>query len=304
MIREPARNFDVVAADGTGLRAWESKGSDAWPATVLLCPELGTVPELWPELLHSDNGVHMVSWQHRDDGTVDDHAQDALAVLDAAEVHRCIVVGWSIGSVIATALARRAPARVSGLMLMGGAPGANVDALLGAVGVPAMVRQVLASGGARSLRLAAPLLDLAARQIPANELSARALQHSGFMRPGGDPTAVAAALRRFLRHDWQRYSTLALSVGMAPQLDGIGCPLTVLAGRYDMLSDLRRTTEAVAALPQAKTRILPTSHFIPLEATETVNDELALLLERVQAVECARQGIEPPYPWRPVRSAQ
>jgi pimeloyl-ACP methyl ester carboxylesterase len=304
MIREPARNFNVVAADGTDLRAWETKSADAQRVTVLLCPELGAVPELWPELLHSVSGVHMVSWQHRDAGTLDDHAHDALAVLSAAGVHRCTVVGWSVGSVLATALARRAPARVSGLMLLGGAPGSSVDALLGAVGVPAMVRQVLASGGAWALQLAAPLLDLAVRRVPANELSARVLQHSGFMRPGGDPTAVAAALRRFLRHDWQRYSMLALTMGTAPQLDSIGCPLTVLAGRYDMLSDLRSTTEAVAALPQAKMRILPTSHFIPLEAVDAVNDELALLLERVEAVECARQGIEPPYPWQPIRPAQ
>jgi len=50
-------------------------------------------------------------------------AADALAVLDALEVPRAAVVGWSMGGFIAQALAAAAPGRVSSLSLISTDPG-------------------------------------------------------------------------------------------------------------------------------------------------------------------------------------
>src|SRR5262245_4339227 len=46
-------------------------------------------------------------------------AEDALAVLDALEVRRAIVVGHSLGGVVAMALALARPERIAGLVLLG-----------------------------------------------------------------------------------------------------------------------------------------------------------------------------------------
>ena len=49
--------------------------------------------------------------------SIDDHADDLAALLDAKEIDRAVVVGLSVGGLIAQALAQRAPQRVAGLVL-------------------------------------------------------------------------------------------------------------------------------------------------------------------------------------------
>lgn len=204
-------------------------------------------------------------------------------------------MGWSVGVGVAAELARRRPDRVAGLMLIAGTPGAGFEAIFGTLGVPAPVRPLLASTGAMSLRLLGPVLDSILHRMPITELSAQLLQHSGFMRPGAAPEHVADATRRFLLHDWSWYFTLALATGLAGAvpLNTVRCPITLVAGRHDVLSDTPRALAAVAGLPQARARILDTSHFVPLEAPAELRAELDLLLRREFAVDCARLGIAP-----------
>ncbi|WP_033400479.1 alpha/beta fold hydrolase [Actinokineospora enzanensis] len=285
------REHDLWAADGTRLRGWHTD-SDGMP--VLLCPGLGTFPEAWPALLLPGTGVQVFSWYHRGTMgsdrpadpariTLDDHVADALTVLDAAGIGRCVVVGWSVGVLVATELALRHPARVSGMLLAAGVPGDPFAGVLGVLGLPTRLRRPLAIGGARAVRAAGPLVDAVLHRLPVNRITATLLQHSGFMLPGADPADVAKAVRRFLGHDWRWYVTLALALADVPTRDptGITCPVTVLAGRYDVVADPRRTVGPFARLPQARTRVLPTSHFLPLEAPEVIVAELSLLVERV-----------------------
>ncbi|QGK71107.1 alpha/beta fold hydrolase [Allosaccharopolyspora coralli] len=303
---ESVTEFDVVAGDGTSVRAWEHRDDTAEPSTVLWCPGLGATPEAWPDLLESGAVSHVVSWYHRGTFgsarpavpsriTLAEHVDDALAVLDRAGVARCTVVGWSVGVGVAAELARRRPDRVSGLLLIAGTPGAGFEAMFGTLGVPAPLRPLLASTGAMSLRLLGPALDSVLHRMPATELSARLLQHSGFMRPGADPERVTAAMRRFLRHDWGWYFTLALATGLAAAvpLNAVRCPITLVVGRHDLLSDTPRAVASVAGLAQARVRIFDTSHFVPLEAPAELRDELTLLLRREFAVDCARLGLVP-----------
>jgi hypothetical protein len=87
-----------------------------------------------------------------------------------------------------------------------------------------------------------------------------------------------------------------LAVGSVParELHGITCPITVLAGQYDLLASPEKASKPVAMLPQARVRIVPTSHFLPLEAPDVITEELRLLLRRVTAVERARELARPP----------
>ncbi|MCP2274028.1 alpha/beta fold hydrolase [Actinokineospora diospyrosa] len=291
------REHDVRAADGTRLRGWctESEGP-----VVLLCPGLGTIPEAWPALVLPSSGVRVISWYHRgtmgsdrpaDPGRIalEDHVDDAVAVMDAAGVRRCVVMGWSVGVMVAAELARRHPERVSGLLFAAGVPGDLFGGVLGVLGIPAAVRRPLVRGGARAVRAAGGLVDAVLHRLPVNRLTATLLQHSGFMLPGADPADVAKAVRRFLGHDWRWYVTLALALAEVPgrDLTGIGCPVTLLAARFDVVADPGLATRAVACLPQARVRVVPTSHFLPLEAPEVIAEELHLLVARVAVVERA-----------------
>ncbi|MDQ3885612.1 MAG: alpha/beta hydrolase, partial [Actinomycetota bacterium] len=146
---------------------------------------------------------------------------------------------------------------------------------------------------ARGLRTAGPVLDVVIRRLPVTPATVWLLRHSGFMLPAADPVHTARAMRRLAQQDWSWYFELALAVGNEPamNLTNLHCPLTVLAGRYDILTDVRHVTRRLAAIPQARVRVLPTSHFVPLEAPAEVRDELRLLLHRAdslaEALDCA-----------------
>ncbi|WP_158843283.1 alpha/beta fold hydrolase [Saccharothrix deserti] len=271
------REHDVFSADGTRIRLWRT---DADGPDVLLSPGLGAVPTLWPELPSAR--VH--SWYHR--GTLGsgrpadprrvelaDHVADALAVLDDGDVGQCVVVGWSMGATVAAELALRHPDRVSGLMLVTGAPGDTFAGVLGLPGVPVELRRLIGVSSATALKVAGPLLDAVLHRVPVPDV--------------GGP--LTSSLRRYLKHDWGWYFTLALALGRTPRLDltGVTCPTTVLAGRYDLLASADGVVGPVAGLPQARVRMLPNTHFLPLEDPQVVVEELELLLDRVDAVQRA-----------------
>lgn len=282
------REHEVVAADGTVLRAWRH-GRGRHPVL-----GVGTIPEMWPALLAPAAGVAMHSWQPRGTrgygtgapGTIDDHVSDALAVLDAAGVHRCVVIGWSVGVDVAAALAVRHPDRVAGLLMVAGVPGALTR-------LPGLVRSPLVRSIAHGLRLVGPMLDAVLPRLPATPATVWPLRHSRLMLPAADPFDTARAAQRFLERHWGWFVGLALIAAGCPARDLrlLRCPVTVLAGRHDVLTDVRQIAARLAGVPQARLRILPASHFIPLEAPEIVLDELRALQLRATAVEVAVRAV-------------
>jgi 3-oxoadipate enol-lactonase len=149
----------VRAADGTRLRTWSNDG-DGVP--VLLCNGLGAPPAAWPRVVERDSGFRVVTWAHRglagserpaDRGRVrvEDHADDARAVLDAHDMPSATVVGWSLGVNVAFELALEEPARVRSLLAVAGVPGGSFSAMFAPYGVP---RRLRAPAGRLSSRLA------------------------------------------------------------------------------------------------------------------------------------------------------
>ncbi|GAA3878846.1 alpha/beta fold hydrolase [Saccharothrix violaceirubra] len=259
------REHDVVATDGTRIRAWDTGvGPD-----VLLCTGLGALPGAWPAA-----GARVRGWHYRgtfgsarpddpDRIAVDDHVADAVAVLDDAGVGRCVVAGWAMGVTVAAALALRHPERVSGLLLVAGAPGDAFAGAFGVPGVPESVRRALGVLSVSALRLAAPVLDGVLHRVP-----------------------LAGSLGAVLRHDWAWYFTLSLALGRTPRFDlrPLTCPTTVLAGRYDPLAAASDVVGAAGSLPQARVRVVPNTHLLPVENPGLVVAELDALVRRAAAV--------------------
>ncbi|ATE56939.1 alpha/beta hydrolase [Actinosynnema pretiosum] len=284
---------EVVAEDGARLRTWRV---DRGGPDVLLCAGLGVPEAAWPPF-----PAHLLGWHYR--GTLGssrpddparvrlaDHVSDALRVLDAAGVERCPALGWSFGVTVAVELALRHPDRVSGLLLVAGPPGDVLGAVLGApllpwdrlgldrLGLdrvlPERARRELARGGVRALRRVGPLLGAVLGRVPAPEVDLWA----------------ARVLGPLLRTDWAWFAELALALAETPtqDLSAVTCPTTAVVGRYDGLAAPSSLLGPVARLPQARCRVLPTTHFLlPLAHRDDLVAELALLLRRVDAVERA-----------------
>ena len=132
------QRFNVACADGANLAAWvEGDG----PTALLLISGLGGTAGFWADtsrvlsrqfkVLRFDQRGIGASTRGRAVCSIAQLAEDCLAVLDAAAVERCVVLGHSTGGCIAQVLATIAPRRASALILSASwlSPSRYMDAL-------------------------------------------------------------------------------------------------------------------------------------------------------------------------------
>lgn len=285
------RLYNVVSADGTRLKAWTN---DAEGPTVLLCNGLGTNPYAWPALLKADCGVRVVSWNHRGVGGsdrpadrnrvgVDEFVEDALAVLDDAQIDRCPVMGWSIGVNTQFELAMLCPDRVTGLFAVAGVPGGTFASMLAPLFIPRFARRPITVNVARGLRTIGRPLSPVTKRFPIGPTAAWALRHSGFMTRSADNSVVREAFREFMTTDIDWYMHLAVASSRHPRvsLSRITVPTAFVAGRYDVLASAKDMATAAQRMDRATYTELPGSHFIQMEHPDLVHGELLHLLARI-----------------------
>jgi len=104
--------------------------------------------------------------------------------------------------------------------------------------------------------------------------------HSGFMLPAARTEVVEPMLREFVQQDWRWYFHLAVAASEHHTMDlaFVQCPVTLLAGRHDVLTSMHDVVDAAERIPHAQITVLPGSHFLPLEHSDLVHtalDELA-----------------------------
>jgi pimeloyl-ACP methyl ester carboxylesterase len=280
----------VRGADGTALRAWCNDGTGP---PVLLCNGLGAPEAAWPGLVARSSGYRVLSWSYRGlTGSarpadparvrVEDHADDARAVLDAFDVPAATVIGWSLGVNVAFELALEQSSRVRSLLAVAGVPGGSFSAMFAPYGVPRRLRAPAGRLSSRLLPVVGPLLPVVVASLPPwHEL----LTPAGFTGPAREathPAALYQVLHEFSRHDWRWYRHLALAVAEHAPLDvaAVRCPVTFVAGRYDTLVDTADVRAAAEAVPGARLRTLSGTHFVPLQYPEVMRAELQALVAR------------------------
>ncbi|MCZ2848533.1 alpha/beta fold hydrolase [Modestobacter sp. VKM Ac-2978] len=281
---------EVRGADGTALRAWCNDGTGI---PVLLCNGLGAPPAAWPRIVAPDSGYRVVSWSQRGLGgserpadrsrvRVEDHADDARAVLDAYGMRSAMVVGWSLGVNVAFELALEDPARVSAVLAVAGVPGGSYSALFGTYGVPRRLRSPMGRLGSRLLPVMGPLLPLVSASLPPWQelLSLAALR--GPAQEAAHPGLLRAVLHEFARSDWSWFRHLADATAQHAPLDvtRVACPVTFVAGRYDSLVDVIDVRSAARSVPGARLREMAGTHFLPLQYPEVMAEELRRLAGR------------------------
>ena len=91
-----------------------------------------------------------------------------------------------------------------------------------------------------------------------------------------------AALKEFREHDFRWYFSLAVAAAEHEPMDlaFINVPVTLVAGRYDVLTSMHDMVEAASRIPHAELHLLPGSHFLPLEYPDELAAELQRLAER------------------------
>jgi pimeloyl-ACP methyl ester carboxylesterase len=125
-----------LATAGDVTLCYETFGSPADPA-LLLIMGMGFQLVHWPDAFCAElasAGFHVVRFDNRDAGrsthvetpyTLDDMADDAIALMDALDISAAHVVGASLGGMIAQTMAVRHPARVRSLASLMSTTGAR-----------------------------------------------------------------------------------------------------------------------------------------------------------------------------------
>jgi pimeloyl-ACP methyl ester carboxylesterase len=199
--------------------------------------------------------------------SIEQMAQDALSVLDAAGVARASILGHSMGGAIAQHLAIEHPDRVDRLILactfsrFGGRALAVVEGWAGILGLTSSAEVI---GNALFPWLYSDAFLSAPGTLEACRL---ALANHPYPMEAAPVAAQVAALKGF---------------DSTERLAAITPPTLVLGAEHDLLATPAHCRDLATAIPQARLRILPgTGHSCMLETPELFN---AAVLEFLASV--------------------
>ncbi len=195
-----------------------------------------------------------------------DHLDDLEALLDREGIERCVVIGWSLGGILALELALRQGDRIAGLVLIASAarPVGNHPPITWRdevyTAIAALINLVIPGWqwnidtfGQRSL-----LRYLVSRATPETY---RYLARYAVPAFFGTSRAATRALNAALRQRYNRLEAIA----------AIACPTLVLAGSDDRHITAAASAETAAALPHAQFHCFPhTAHLFPWEVPNAV----------------------------------
>lgn len=191
--------------------------------------------------------------------SIESHADDLAAVLDALDVESAAVVGHSMGTLVVRALAGRHPGKVSAL------------ALLGAVAEPA-------EAGRQAQRDRAAVLRDTGTAAVAPGVVANALSET----TRRDKPEVAAFVRELvMRQDPEGYARNceALAAATDPGPVPAGFPLLLITGTEDKVGPPAVSEALAATHDNATVELLPgVGHWTALEAARETTDLLLKFL--------------------------
>lgn len=207
--------------------------------------------------------------------SMSDHLIDLEALLDRFQVERCLILGWSLGGILAMELALRLPERVSGLILIATAarPRSNHP--------PVSWQDNLYTGVASILNRLQPSWDWNIQTFGKRSLYRYLIQQH-------TPTAyrylAADALSAYFQTSSaaQRALSTALKSGYnrLAELKEIQCPSLVLAGATDRHITPESSLETAQCLKDCHWLCYPnTAHLFPWEIPEQVLRDIQQWIE-------------------------
>ncbi len=206
---------------------------------------------------------------------MNDHLTDLEALLDRFEIEKCLVLGWSLGGILAMELALRLPKRVTGLILVATAAKPRGSH-------PAITWQDnLYTGVAGLLNYIKP-----GWQWNIETFSKRSLfryliqQHTSTSYNYIATEAVPAYLQTSGAATRALYSAIESGYNRLPDLQQIQCPSLVLAGKQDRHITVDSSLETAQHLQNSQWQCYPnTAHLFPWEVPQLVLNDIDHWLE-------------------------
>lgn len=210
---------------------------------------------------------------------VEDHAGDAVALMDHLGVDSALFIAWSIGVNVTFEVAREQPGRVAGMLMCAGVPGDTLDSAFAPLMVPKPLRRPLSLAVARAGKAIGGPLNTLVKLVPKGPPLAILLRQSRLVMPWARTEDLVPWLEAFARHDFGWYFHLFPRAGEHARIDPsfVKCPITVAAGGFDTLTSMRDVVAFAEQIEHAEIHVLHGTHLIPLEFP----DEIMTMLDGV-----------------------
>jgi len=261
-----------VARNGSVELYWESTGHG--PPVLLIAGQGMTLDGWWATIPVLARSFRVIAFDNRDTGrssrvafpySVGQMAQDALAVLDAAEEERAHVYGISLGGMIAQELALHHPDRVEALVLGATSPGGR-----GAV-LPAPLPMTFF---ARAGLMGTEEAEWAA--VPYTYAESTRRSHA---------ERIAENIKRRLSTPSNAITYLHQAAAVAThstfeRLDEIAAPTLVLHGEEDLAIPPQNARLLAERIPGAELRLQPHAGHMYFIDEPRVDREIARFLQR------------------------
>ena len=213
---------------------------------------------LWSQVTSELNRYRRLSLEVRDSGksdmadkpyTAQDLSEDVIAVMDVAKIDKAIIIGHSLGGVVAQELAASAPQRCSGLVLCSTWAKTGIlhksvfELWLAArsnLSYEHFLQLMFLCGAGRTLR----------KEIPLSGFAADFAETTPTQTPEAFGRQVAANL----------------AVDTLSRIGKISCPTLIVAGTEDFLFDHTDQKVLAANIPDSKLEFIPgAGHCPPIE---------------------------------------
>ena len=274
----PVEERRFVSFDGTEI-AYQAVGQGR---PILLCNGLGGGWEAWShQILAFRDRYRLLSWDYRglyDSGlppdpdalSIQDHARDALRLLEQEGIERAAIVGWSMGVQVALEVFRASPDKVASIAMLNGVPGRPWDyvfnlSLAGRL-LPPFLR------GLRSIPRAIETVVRQATRLPDPGAWAKRI---GLAASTLDERAAAEVVDRFRTLDMDTFIRMLEWMGRHDAWDLlplIDVPVLIIAGSRDVFTPRSAAERMARRIRGAEIMLIPgATHYAALEYPEMVN---------------------------------
>jgi pimeloyl-ACP methyl ester carboxylesterase len=209
-----------------------------------------------------------------------DHLTDLEALLDRFQIEKCLVLGWSLGGIMAMELALTLPQRVTGLILIATAAKPRGSH------PPISLQDNLYTGVAALLNLIKPGWQWNIETFGKRSLFRYLIQqHTPTAYRYIASSAVPAYLQTSNAATRALFSAIKAGYNRVPDLQQIQCPSLVLAGSQDRHITADSSLETSQHLQNCQWHCYPnTAHLFPWEIPHQVLSDIDTWLEEYPQV--------------------
>ena len=268
----------IRSFDGTEL-AYHVVGEG--PA-VLLANGLGGSWMAWKhQIRHLSDRYRFISWDYR--GlyrsaaptdpraiSVEHHARDALALIDAEQLDRVAIFGWSMGVQVGLELFRRAADRVGALVLINGVAGRPWDTALGLPGMGHVLPRLI-----RGSQAMPSLLQAATRRVVRWPETVTWAKRVGLTAVTLDGDLFHEIAGTFADLDMALYMRTLERLGehdASDVLADIDVPTLIISGDRDLFTPRRVAERMAREVTGAEILVVAGgTHYVAVEYPELVN---------------------------------